>query len=914
MLSRRFNNNNASSSLPPFSTVLSDRNNFSNKLSKSKKQTSGLNRYFATFYWTKVLYLILCVYAFDISVYVMNNFINVSMTVGKYNYHGGLINSIVSSYRLKLRKSKFYHENFGKDLKLCHNEHEKLKYIELNISTPWLKVLRNNGIIKLKSEPLSLTHHDDDARSICTKNHRCVGYNYPTNEIIVEADFPTEDFLYIRKKHRSSTFCQSINAISYDLKYVPIVQYSGVSLSVLQKKCRDLNHCIGFSSVGWLYGLVSPQSREIVSTTITIKSSHVVTKLKNKFPGLYGNIQNRYSPDYREYLVFRNYVEKAKENDNKYVSVIKCYEKDLITRMHTAGNEDEKSVFKPLLVVAWTDIYLEQGNAVEFLRKMMPQSSMFYNAKTGEPIKSKCKAQHKVISGDTLWDISQNNNVKLSTLIDANKDETFVKSGILQIGDTVCIPNEKTTEKSEPQLLIAHISHKNDNYAVYITVNRYCMDVADALLFNAPFLNRSPPPFDSHRIHPDQIWVMMSWEGPRFSSDRALESPHIMNKHFALTATRSSKSSCPMTKTIVYNKSWKRPSFESIRRKEILYLYSNCKTASLRDDFAAKLSAIPPKPSLLNSNVIPLKSFGKCLKNSDWPEDLKSVDRNSKGWEDAKAKLSERFLFEFVAMNSLCESFLDEKFQLSLKSGTIPIVLAAPNLLEFAPIIPLPIHASPFIMVNYLPSIRSLQQHLMEIANNKTLYKSYGEWYEKAFDKSNVIYRNPSRSVVRFSNNKNNHDDQIERNRESNSFRCLFDKINDLKERKYNFFSNRIKVAAPEQCIGSWKELWIYTWRNRLRKYSRNFIKIRLKVSKEMKYAFHFYYPKDKANHKCFFVVNHRTNKVEKVKKSNVKVIKKKFDFEDIDSLPLIDKMTFATIIAELKYGWNTKLNVGKLY
>ena len=76
-------------------------------------------------------------------------------------------------------------------------------------------------------------------------------------------------------------------------------------------------------------------------------------------------------------------------------------------------------------------------------------------------------------------------------------------------------------------------------------------------------------------------------------------------------------------------------------------------------------------------------------------------------------------MFELVAMNSLCESYVDEKLQIALLSGAIPIVLGPPDILEFDIQDVVKFGPSAFIAVQYLPSVRSLEEHLSEIIHDK---------------------------------------------------------------------------------------------------------------------------------------------------------------------------------------------------
>ncbi len=672
----------------------------------------------------RFLLVILYISCIDIFIYSLDSFIiHVNISIGNIDYHGGLITSLLL-YRWKLYRKFIKYKKYDRtiyiphdDLKICTVREEDSQFIRLTVDTASFQYLVSNEIIKLHWGILTpqelMKYIHDDIRQLCQKiRDKCVAYNDKVNNIIDYIDILPEDFLYVKDDTLSffaaqQRYCQSVQAITFDSRYVPIIQYIGTTFEILQTKCNALQHCIGFSSTGWLYAKkASLNSLQIEETNIFIKTKIAIKKLKRKFPGLNGMIENLFSNDYKNWLNFHNNqtVSRSIIGTSRQIANSKqCHEKHLMTKRKLL--ESSSTMKNTLLVLAWTDIYLEQGNAIQFLRKMMPRNSFFYDPISGKKRKELCKVKYTVKEGDTLWDLAQKHKVKLSTLIDANKDETFVKQNLLQIGDVVCIPQRHGSNDIPPGLLVAYIS---DRLSVYITNNRYCLNDADALLFNAPFLSRSPPPFGIHKKHAVQPWIMMSWEGPRFSSDRALENPLIMNEHFALTATRSSRSDCPMSQTIMYDNSWERPKFEHIVKKEILYLYSNCKTASNRDEFAVKLSS--PLTTTSGSRSVPettikLKAYGKCLKNSEWPHDISDNGRNSKRWEFAKAKLSKGFLFELVAMNSLCESYLDEKLQMALKSGSIPIVLAAPNVLEFSPS---QNNNAAFIIFHYSPSIRTL--------------------------------------------------------------------------------------------------------------------------------------------------------------------------------------------------------------
>ena len=65
-----------------------------------------------------------------------------------------------------------------------------------------------------------------------------------------------------------------------------------------------------------------------------------------------------------------------------------------------------------------------------------------------------------------------------------------------------------------------------------------------------------------------------------------------------------------------------------------------------------------------------------------------------------------------------------------------------------------------------------------------------------------------------------------------------------------------------------------------------------------------------------YYVLDHETNKIKTIiVPDNAKIeLKISFNTNDIDMITFSDKMSIATIIAKIKYGWDVNMNLGKLY
>ncbi|KAL7490714.1 hypothetical protein ACHAWT_000250, partial [Skeletonema menzelii] len=110
-------------------------------------------------------------------------------------------------------------------------------------------------------------------------------------------------------------------------------------------------------------------------------------------------------------------------------------------------------------------------------------------------------------------------------------------------------------------------------------------------------------------------------------------------------------------------------------------------------------------------------SLSKCLHNAEPPKEV-TLTMGMK----SKSEIIQKYLFHLAFENQNTDDYITEKLWLTLKAGTIPVYLGAPNIDELF----FPDHS--FINVNDFSTTQELAHYLIEVANNETLYNSYHEW------------------------------------------------------------------------------------------------------------------------------------------------------------------------------------------
>jgi len=154
---------------------------------------------------------------------------------------------------------------------------------------------------------------------------------------------------------------------------------------------------------------------------------------------------------------------------------------------------------------------------------------------------------------------------------------------------------------------------------------------------------------------------------------------------------------------------------------------------------------------------IRVDSYGKCLKNKEWPEGKTWEDivkqykfvlalehSNCKGFSSISSSIAFPFYFSTLLMICYQIDYITDKFWKAINFGVVPIVMGAPNIDDYSPswhsVIktidyigqghPLS-HSlvySPFTLdfhSFYATDPAQLAEHLHRLNNNDTLYREY---------------------------------------------------------------------------------------------------------------------------------------------------------------------------------------------
>ncbi|MBA0606038.1 hypothetical protein Godav_018555 [Gossypium davidsonii] len=110
----------------------------------------------------------------------------------------------------------------------------------------------------------------------------------------------------------------------------------------------------------------------------------------------------------------------------------------------------------------------------------------------------------------------------------------------------------------------------------------------------------------------------------------------------------------------------------------------------------------------LEKENIKIDSYGRCHKNRD-----ERVD---------KVEILKRYKFSLAFENSNEEDYVTEKFFQSLVAGSIPVVIGAPNIEDFAP------SSDSYLHIKDLKDVRSIAEQMKYLAGNPDAYNRLLRW------------------------------------------------------------------------------------------------------------------------------------------------------------------------------------------
>eukprot|EP01102_Stenamoeba_stenopodia_P021847 TRINITY_DN8916_c0_g1_i1.p1 TRINITY_DN8916_c0_g1~~TRINITY_DN8916_c0_g1_i1.p1 ORF type:complete len:454 (-),score=93.93 TRINITY_DN8916_c0_g1_i1:14-1375(-) len=245
-------------------------------------------------------------------------------------------------------------------------------------------------------------------------------------------------------------------------------------------------------------------------------------------------------------------------------------------------------------------------------------------------------------------------------------------------------------EEARPDLVKTH--HCPNNCTLKITSNRHYFEFADAVMFYSRDIDWTmmPPKL------PYQFWIFYSEDSPL--ADKNLRNEvrmakfevsvrYRMDSHIIVPFGQDIALPGPLPEIPVELKSDEAP---------VVWIEDHCHAPNRRERFVHELM-----------HHIRVDSYGKCLKNKEWPE--------GKTWDD----IVKQYKFVLALEHSNCKDYITDKFWKAINFGVVPIVMGAPNIDDYSPS-----WHSVIKTIDYIDPAQ-LAEHLHRLNNNDTLYNEY---------------------------------------------------------------------------------------------------------------------------------------------------------------------------------------------
>ncbi|XP_076378421.1 alpha-(1,3)-fucosyltransferase 10 isoform X2 [Megalopta genalis] len=273
---------------------------------------------------------------------------------------------------------------------------------------------------------------------------------------------------------------------------------------------------------------------------------------------------------------------------------------------------------------------------------------------------------------------------------------------------------------------------KCGKHSCYFTSNRtyrYHPKISSFLFYGSSFQIDDLPEWNPYKAP----WGLLHEESPR--NNPILVQQEILNL-FKYSSTFSRFSDVPLTLvdlpgirellgameleciSIIYlHKLADRKYFVSTKQKTrlintenlapLLYIQSDCDTASNRDIYVAELM-----------KYIRVDSYGTCLNNAQFDKRLKENYLEKLNSEDFLSFIA-NYKFTIAFENAVCQDYITEKLWRPLIVGSVPIYYGSPSFRDW-----LPNNMSAISVLDFKDP-KSLANFLNNLTNNETEYNKY---------------------------------------------------------------------------------------------------------------------------------------------------------------------------------------------
>jgi len=148
------------------------------------------------------------------------------------------------------------------------------------------------------------------------------------------------------------------------------------------------------------------------------------------------------------------------------------------------------------------------------------------------------------------------------------------------------------------------------------------------------------------------------------------------------------------------------------------FIAQNCKSSNGREDWVRELR-----------KHILVHSFGGCLRNMEWPKDVKTGHNYDYETFTKKIQILKKYKLHFAFENTNGKDYVTEKVYSALAAGVIPVYFGAPNILEYIP------DPTSIIDLNSFATREEAVNYVVQVLSNKTLYDYHHKWRERPLPK-----------------------------------------------------------------------------------------------------------------------------------------------------------------------------------
>jgi alpha-1,3-fucosyltransferase 10 len=228
-----------------------------------------------------------------------------------------------------------------------------------------------------------------------------------------------------------------------------------------------------------------------------------------------------------------------------------------------------------------------------------------------------------------------------------------------------------------------------------LTHDRWQAPLADAIVFHLPTL--APADLPTGR-RPGQRWVAWSMESE--VNYPALVDPAFRARiDLEMSYRRSADVWTPYLRG---EDALLAPASPKTEAAPCVYVASNARDASGRHAYVGALM-----------RHIAVDAWGECLRNRRWDRD---------DGRTTKLATIARYRFTLAFENSIASDYVTEKFFDALAVGSVPVVLGAPNVADYAPA------PDAFVDVRDFDGPASLARHLAALARDEPAYARALAW------------------------------------------------------------------------------------------------------------------------------------------------------------------------------------------